>query len=132
SDPVPPPLGRAPRPCQKSTRERTRCRSQTWPAVATEWGFMTAATTTPRPSGASYRYLVVGLLAVVYTFNFMDRQIVSILAEPIRKDLGFSDTQLGALGGLTFALFYTTFGIPVAWLSDRFKRVWIMAAACSI
>jgi MFS family permease len=46
--------------------------------------------------------------------------------------LGFSDTALGALGGLTFALFYTTFGIPVAWLSDRFKRVWIMAAACGI
>jgi MFS family permease len=71
-------------------------------------------------------------LAVVYTFNFMDRQIMSTLAEPIRKDLGLSDTALGALGGLTFALFYTTFGIPVAWLSDRFKRVWIMAAACGI
>jgi MFS family permease len=93
---------------------------------------MTAATTTTPRAGGNYRYLVVGLLAVVYTFNFMDRQIMSTLAEPIRKDLGLSDTALGALGGLTFALFYTTFGIPVAWLSDRFKRVWIMAAACSI
>ncbi len=93
---------------------------------------MTAATTTAPKAGAGYRYLVVGLLAVVYTFNFMDRQIMSTLAEPIRKDLGLSDTALGALGGLTFALFYTTFGIPVAWLSDRFKRVWIMAAACGI
>ncbi|HEY2358130.1 MAG TPA: MFS transporter [Phenylobacterium sp.] len=95
---------------------------------------MTAATTTTTApkAGASYRYLVVGLLAVVYTFNFMDRQILSTLAEPIRKDLGLSDTALGALGGLTFALFYTTFGIPVAWLSDRFKRVWIMATACGI
>jgi len=93
---------------------------------------MTAATTSAPKSGAGYRYLVVGLLAVVYTFNFMDRQIMSTLAEPIRKELGLSDTAIGALGGLTFALFYTTFGIPVAWLSDRFKRVWIMAAACSI
>jgi MFS family permease len=93
---------------------------------------MTAATTTAPKAGNGYRYLVVGLLAVVYTFNFMDRQIMSTLAEPIRKELGFSDTALGALGGLTFALFYTTFGIPVAWLSDRFKRVWIMAAACGV
>jgi MFS family permease len=93
---------------------------------------MTAATTTAPKAGTGYRYLVVGLLAVVYTFNFMDRQIMSTLAEPIRKELGLSDTALGALGGLTFALFYTTFGIPVAWLSDRFKRVWIMATACGI
>jgi predicted MFS family arabinose efflux permease len=93
---------------------------------------MTAATTTTPKAGTGYRYLVVGLLAVVYTFNFMDRQIMSTLAEPIRKDLGLSDTALGALGGLTFALFYTTCGIPIAWLSDRFKRVWIMAAACGI
>ena len=62
----------------------------------------------------------------------MDRQILSTLAEPIRKDLGLSDSALGALGGLAFALFYTVFGIPVAWLSDRFRRVWIMAAACGV
>ena len=93
---------------------------------------MTAATTTAPKAGTGYRYLVAGLLAVVYTFNFMDRQIMSTLAEPIRKELGFSDTALGALGGIYFALFYTTFGLPVAWLSDRFKRVWIMATACGI
>ena len=93
---------------------------------------MTVADTTSPKAGAGYRYLVVGLLAVVYTFNFMDRQIMSTLAEPIRKELHFSDTALGALSGLTFAIFYTTCGIPVAWLSDRFKRVWIMAAACGI
>jgi MFS family permease len=93
---------------------------------------MTAATSTTPKAGTGYRYLVVGLLAVVYTFNFMDRQIMSTLAEPIRKDLGLSDTALGLLGGIYFALFYTTFGLPVAWLSDRFRRVWIMAAACGI
>lgn len=81
---------------------------------------------------SSYRYVVVGFLAVVYTFNFMDRQIMSILQEPIRREMGLSDTQLGMLTGLTFALFYTTCGIPVAWLSDRYRRVSIMAAACGI
>ena len=93
---------------------------------------MTAATTTAPKSGAVYRYVVVALLALVYTFNFMDRQILATLTEPIRKDLGFSDTQMGMLGGLSFALFYTTFGIPVAWLCDRYRRVSIMAAACAI
>jgi MFS family permease len=93
---------------------------------------MTAATTTTPKAGTGYRYLVVALLAAVYTFNFMDRQILATLTEPIRKDLGFSDTQMGLLGGLSFALFYTTFGIPVAWLCDRSRRVTIMAAACGI
>ena len=81
---------------------------------------------------SSYRYVVVSFLAVVYTFNFMDRQIMSILQEPIRLEMGLSDTQLGMLTGLTFALFYTTCGLPVAWLADRYRRVSIMAAACGI
>lgn len=81
---------------------------------------------------SSYRYVVVSFLAVVYTFNFMDRQIMSILQEPIRLEMGLSDTQLGMLTGLTFALFYTTCGLPAAWLADRYRRVSIMAAACGI
>jgi MFS family permease len=93
---------------------------------------MTAATVTTPKAGKVYRYVVVGLLAIVYTFNFMDRQIMSTLAEPIRKDLGLSDTAIGALGGLNFAIFYTTCGIPIAWLADRYRRVWIMAAACTV
>jgi MFS family permease len=80
----------------------------------------------------SYRYAVVTFLAIVYTFNFMDRQIMSVLQEPIRIEMGLSDTQLGMLTGLTFALFYTSCGLPVAWLSDRYRRVSIMAAACGI
>lgn len=83
-------------------------------------------------TATSYRYLVVWLLAVVYTLNFLDRQIVSILAEPIRKDLNLTDTQLGMLGGIAFALFYTTFGIPIGWLADRAPRVWIISAACAL
>ena len=51
------------------------------------------------------------ILVVVYTFNFIDRQIVGILAVPIKADLGLTDTQLGLMGGLAFALFYT--GLPV-------------------
>lgn len=85
-----------------------------------------------KTTSAGYRYLVVWMLVIVYTLNFLDRQIVSILAEPIRKDLQLTDTQLGALGGIAFAAFYTFFGIPVGWLADRVKRIWIMAAACGL
>jgi len=78
------------------------------------------------------RFRVLAILVVVYTFNFIDRQIVGILAIPIKADLGLSDTQLGLMGGLAFALFYTGLGIPVAMLADRFNRTWIMTAALTI
>ncbi len=58
-------------------------------------------------------------LLVVYIFNFLDRQIVNILAEPIAKDLGLSDTQLGLMTGLAFALFYTVLGLPIARYADK-------------
>jgi len=79
-----------------------------------------------------YRAYVMFILVVVYTFNFIDRQIVGILAVPIKADLGLTDTQLGLMGGLAFALFYTGLGIPVAILADRWKRTWIMTAALTI
>jgi len=72
------------------------------------------------------------LLTLIYLFNFMDRQIMAVLAEPIRKELHLSDSQLGMLTGFMFALFYTTFGIPVAWLADRTRRTWVIAAACTL
>jgi len=78
------------------------------------------------------RALTLALLVLVYTFNFIDRQIVGILAVPIKADLGLSDTQLGLMGGLAFALFYTGLGIPVAMLADRFSRTWIMTGALAI
>ncbi|WP_324827438.1 spinster family MFS transporter [Qipengyuania zhejiangensis] len=59
------------------------------------------------------------LLLIVYIFNFIDRQIVNILAEPIAQDLGLSDTQIGLMTGLAFALFYTALGLPIARYSDR-------------
>jgi len=78
------------------------------------------------------RAYVLFILVVVYTFNFIDRQIVGILAVPIKADLGLTDSQLGLMGGLAFALFYTGLGIPVAMLADRFSRTWIMTAALTI
>jgi predicted MFS family arabinose efflux permease len=80
--------------------------------------------------GARARALI--LLVIVYTFNFIDRQIVGSLAVPIKADLGLTDTQLGLMGGLAFALFYTGLGIPVAMLADRFSRTWIMTGALVI
>ena len=79
-----------------------------------------------------YRAYVLFILIVVYTFNFIDRQIVGILAVPIKADLGLSDTQLSLMGGLAFALFYTLLGIPIAWLADRYSRVWIMTVALTV
>ena len=76
-----------------------------------------------------YRVYVLLVLLLVYTFNFIDRAILGILAPPIKADLGLSDTQLGLLGGTAFALFYTGLGIPIARLADRYNRVWIMTAA---
>lgn len=84
------------------------------------------------PKSPAYRAYVMFILVVVYTFNFIDRQIVGILAVPIKSDLGLTDTQLGLMGGLAFALFYTGLGIPVAMLADRWNRTWIMTAALTI
>ena len=72
------------------------------------------------------------LLFLVYAFNFLDRQIISILAIPIKEDLGLTDEQLGLLGGIAFAFLYSTLGVPIAWFADRFNRTWIMTAALTI
>lgn len=79
-----------------------------------------------------YRTYVMTILVLVYTLNFIDRQIVSILAVPIKADLGLTDTQLGLMGGLAFALFYTGLGIPIAMLADRKSRTWIMTIALTV
>ncbi len=78
------------------------------------------------------RGYVLFILVVVYTFNFIDRQIIGILAVPIKADLMLSDTQLGLMGGLAFALFYTGLGIPIAMLADRSSRTWIMTIALTL
>jgi len=78
------------------------------------------------------RHVVLALLFIVYTFNFIDRQIIGILAAPIQAELGASDSEMGLLGGLAFALFYTGLGIPIAWLADRWSRTWIMTVALTL
>jgi len=75
---------------------------------------------------------VLGTLVVIYTFNFIDRQILSILLEPIKNDLGLSDTELGMLTGFAFALFYATLGIPIARWADRGNRRNLIALALTI
>ena len=77
----------------------------------------------------NYRTFVLVLLTIVYGFNFIDRQIVGILAPFIQQDLGLSNTQLGLLIGLAFAILYTTVAIPLAWLADRYNRVNILSIA---
>ncbi|MGF1549295.1 MAG: spinster family MFS transporter [Sphingomonadaceae bacterium] len=75
---------------------------------------------------------VLAILLIAYIFNFLDRQIVGVLAVPIKADLGLSDEQLGLMGGTAFALFYTGLGIPIAWLADRRSRVTIIAVSVGI
>ena len=77
----------------------------------------------------AYRKYALGILLVGYIVNFVDRTILSILLEPIKLELTLTDTQLGFLGGLAFAVFYTFLGIPIAMLADRKSRVKILAIA---
>lgn len=74
-------------------------------------------------------YYALGLLTVVYTFNFIDRQLLAILQESIKADLHLSDGQLGLLTGFAFAVFYVTAGIPIARWADRSNRRNIVALA---
>jgi predicted MFS family arabinose efflux permease len=79
-----------------------------------------------------YRIVVLSVLILAYTFNFLDRQILGILAGPIKQELGLTDGQLGLMGGLAFALFYTGLGVPIAALADRSSRTWIMTGALTL
>lgn len=76
------------------------------------------------------RWLGVGLLTVIYVLNYMDRQILAILIEPIKADIALTDTQVGLLTGTLFAVFYSIITIPVAMLADRMNRIWIIAIGC--
>lgn len=80
----------------------------------------------------TYRWYVLGLLWLVAVLRFVDLQILAVLLEPIRRELLLSDTQLALLGGLAFAVFYATLGIPIAWLADRSNRRNIIAAAVTL
>jgi MFS family permease len=76
--------------------------------------------------------IVLTVLTFVYVLNFLDRQLLGILAKPIQDSLQISDGQLGLIGGLYFAMFYCFIAIPVGWLADRTHRVGVLSLACAI
>ena len=82
----------------------------------------------PQQPGRWYSHYVLGVLTLVYFFNFVDRNILSILAEAIKEDLGVTDAQMGFLYGTVFAVFYAVFGIPLA----RFADVWVRRSVISV
>src|ERR1700761_5477720 len=75
-----------------------------------------------KETSKAYRNYVLMMLTLVYVFNFIDRQVLVILQESIKKELRLSDTQLGMLSGFTFAIFYVTLGIPIARIADKSNR----------
>ncbi|HAD83629.1 MAG TPA: MFS transporter [Brevundimonas sp.] len=91
-----------------------------------------AGTVEAQTASPGYRYYVLGILILIYMLNFLDRQIIGILAAPLKAEFNLSDSQFGLLGGLAFALLYSTLAIPIAWLADRFSRVWIMTGALTL
>lgn len=80
----------------------------------------------------TYRRGALVILFLTYALNYLDRQIITILAEPIKNELHISDTQLGMLTGLAFGLVYCGFGLPIARLADRFNRVWIIGTSLAV
>ena len=84
------------------------------------------------PKATGYSWYVLGVLVVVYILNFIDRQILSILAVDIKADLGLTDADLGFLGGAAFAVFYALFGIPLGRLADNWNRVKLLSIGLAL
>ncbi len=91
-----------------------------------------ASTGRAQARSVGYAYYALGVLMLVYVLNFVDRQVLSILMEPIRRDLRLNDSQLGLLSGLSFALFYALAGLPIARLADTSSRRNIIAASLAM
>ena len=92
----------------------------------------TADQTLPAATRPGYRFYVLAVLILVYMLNFLDRQIIGILAAPLKAEFGLSDSQFGLLGGIAFASVYSTLAIPLAWMADRVSRVTIMTGALAV
>src|SRR5690349_9296641 len=88
---------------------------------------MLQSSSSVRSESAWLAWYAVGVLMTLYVCSFADRQILSLLVAPIRRDFGLSNTQVGLLQGLTFAALYTALGLPIGWLADRMSRRWIIA-----
>lgn len=88
----------------------------------------------PSPSQVSVRWAwtTVGLLTLAYFLSMLDRTILSLMVEPIQRDLSLSDTQFGLLQGVAFAVFYSLAGIPLGWLVDRTSRVKVLAGGIAL
>ncbi|WP_077145485.1 MFS transporter [Sphingopyxis sp. KK2] len=86
----------------------------------------------PATQPATRPGFVLGMLCFVYVLNFLDRQLLSILAKPIQDALQISDGQLGLISGLYFAMFYCFIAIPVGWFADRTSRVGVLSVACAV
>lgn len=76
--------------------------------------------------------MALAILMLVSVFNYLDRTVISILQVPIKRDLALSDAQLGAMTGFAFALFYSTLGIPIARLADRYSRKHLIAGSLAV
>ena len=88
--------------------------------------------TPAEPKASGYSWYVLSVLVVVYILNFIDRQIVSILAVDIKRDLNLTDSDMGFLGGAAFAVFYALFGIPLGRLADNWNRVRLLSIGLAL
>jgi len=84
------------------------------------------------PPSRRTQTIMLVTLTFVYVLNFLDRQLLGILAKPIQDNLHITDGQLGLIGGLYFAFFYCFIAIPVGWFADRTNRVTVLSLACAI
>ena len=84
------------------------------------------------PEASKYSWYVLLVLVIVYILNFIDRQILSILAVDIKADLGLTDADMGFLGGAAFAVFYALFGIPLGRLADNWSRVKLLSIGLAL
>lgn len=86
----------------------------------------------PRDVPVEGAWVALAMLCFIYVLNFLDRQLLSILAKPIQDTLNVTDSQLGLIGGLYFAIFYCFISIPVGWLADRTNRIGVLSIACAL
>src|SRR3954466_6412511 len=84
------------------------------------------------PVETRYAWYVVGVLTLANVSGFLDRQVLSLLVPAIERDLGITDTQMSYLIGLSFSVFYTVLGLPIAWWADRANRRKLMAGGVAV